>query len=118
MSDQSEIDAVTQPNNRFATIDLVDPIRRGDTRIEKLTLRKPKASELRGLTLQNLMSSDVGTIIEVVPRITDPILTRDEAENLQPEDLAEIGGTLRGFFMTASEKKAIETYIEGLLPKS
>jgi hypothetical protein len=56
--------------------------------------------------------------MEIIPRISDPILIRDEVENLDAEDLAEIGGVIRGFFMTAAEKKAIELYIADHQPKT
>ncbi|MBG6118782.1 hypothetical protein IWY39_002586 [Sphingobium sp. JAI105] len=116
MSDPAEIAAVTQPNNRFETVTLATPILRGETTIEKLTLRKPKGGELRGLSLQDILTSDVGAILTLIPRISDPILIREEAEQLEADDLAEIGGVIRGFFMTAAEKRAIESYVANQLP--
>lgn len=118
MTDQADIAAVTQPNNRFETVTLSTPILRGETTIEKLTLRKPKGGELRRLSLQDILTSDVGAILTLIPRISDPILTEDEAEALEADDLAEIGGVIRGFFMTAAEKKAIESYVANQLPKT
>jgi len=111
-----QVAAASENKNRFETVTLNTPIIRGETTIEKLTLRKPKGGELRGLTLQDILQTDIGTIITLVQRISDPILIKDEADNLEADDLAEIGGTIRGFFMTASEKKAIESYVAGLKP--
>jgi hypothetical protein len=104
--------------NRFVTVTLAEPISRGETTIEQLTLRKPKSGELRGLSLRDILSSDITATMEIIPRISDPILIRDEVENLDAEDLAEIGGVIRGFFMTAAEKKAIELYIADHQPKT
>ncbi|TAJ72997.1 MAG: phage tail assembly protein [Sphingobium sp.] len=115
MSDPAEIAAVTQPNNRFETVTLATPIQRGETTIEKLTLRKPKGGELRGLSLQDILTSDVSAILTLIPRISDPILIREEAEQLEANDLAEIGGVIRGFFMTPAEKRAIESYVANQL---
>lgn len=117
MSD-AQVAAASEPKNRFETVTLSTPIVRGETRIEKLTLRKPRGGELRGLTLQDILQTDVGAIITLIPRISDPILIKDEAENLEADDLAEIGGVIRGFFMTATERKAIEQYVADLLPKT
>jgi hypothetical protein len=89
-------------------IPLVEPIVRGETTIDTLTLRKPMSGELRGLSLSDLLTSDVGTIITLVPRISNPILTDLEANNLDPSDLAQIGGTIRGFFLTPGEREMIE----------
>jgi hypothetical protein len=113
-----QVAAASENRNRFETVTLSTPIVRGETRIEKLTLRKPRGGELRGLTLQDILQTDIGTIITLVQRISDPILIQDEAENLEADDLAEIGGTIRGFFMTATERKAIESYVAGLMPKT
>lgn len=111
-----QVAAASENKNRFETVTLGTPIVRGETTIEKLTLRKPKGGELRGLTLQDILQTDIATIITLVQRISDPILIKDEADNLEADDLAEIGGVIRGFFMTASEKKAIESYVAGLMP--
>lgn len=94
-------------------IELAEPIVRGETTIDSLILRKPKSGELRGLTLQDLLTTDVSTIITLVPRISDPILTDAEARNLDPADLAEIGGVIRGFFLTRAEKALIEKMTSG-----
>lgn len=118
MADQPDIAAATQPNNSFETVTLAQAIRRGETRIDRVMLRKPKASELRGLSLRDILTSEVSTIIEILPRISDPILTRDEVEDLGADDLAEFGGALRGFFMTKAEKQAIESMIEAHQPKT
>ncbi|OHC96424.1 MAG: hypothetical protein A2792_00165 [Sphingomonadales bacterium RIFCSPHIGHO2_01_FULL_65_20] len=86
---------------------------RGETQITRLTLRKPGAGELRGLSLKDVLMSDIATIIEIVPRISDPILTDHEANTLEPGNLAVIGGVLRGFFLTKAEQAAIKKMMEG-----
>lgn len=103
---------------RFQNITLSEPIKRGDQMIEAITLRKPRAGEMRGLTLQDLLTSDVTAILKVIPRISDPVLTPHECDNLDASDLAEIGGTIRGFFMTAGEVKAIEAMMAEQRPKT
>jgi hypothetical protein len=96
-------------SSKFATITLMEPIMRGETKIDSLTLRKPGSGELRGLNLQNIYSLDVGTILTIVTRCSDPVLTSEEADGLDPADLMEIGGALKGFFMTAAERTAMES---------
>lgn len=104
--------------NRFETVNLSAPIVRGETTIKTLNLRKPKAGELRGLNLQEVLTSDVAALLKLIPRVTEPPLTGAEAEDLEPEDLAEIGGTLRGFFMTKAERQVVETLIAEHQPKT
>jgi len=91
-----------------ATVKLGTPIARDDTEVAQLTLRKPKAGDLRGLSLQDVLQSDVTSLIRLVPRISDPALTELEVSELEADDVAEIGGTIFGFFMSPAQKLAIE----------
>lgn len=105
-------------SRRFETVTLIEPIKRGDLAIEKINLRKPRAGEMRGLTLQELISSDVSAILKVIPRISDPVLTPDECDKLDLADLTEIGGAIRGFFMTKGERQMLEAMIAEHQPKT
>lgn len=90
------------------TITLAEPIRRASgVDVTAITLRKPKAGELRGLSISNIVNSDAGSLITLLPRIADPFITEAEAADLSAEDFAEIGGTVVGFFMSAAQKDMI-----------
>jgi len=96
----------------FETVELSAPIVRGDVTIETLNIRKPTAGELRGgLSLADFIGTDIGAILKVLPRITEPPLTEDECHNLDLSDLSEIGGTIRGFFMTKAERAMMDKMI-------
>lgn len=90
-----------------AIVPLVEPIGRESGDIPTLTLRKPKAGELRGLSIKDLVNSDVSAVITVLPRICDPFISEHEAASLAAEDIAEIAGTIVGFFMSPAQKKAM-----------
>lgn len=114
MTTETTSPATSAATSRFSDpIDLLEPIVRGETQITSLVLRKPKSGELRGLTLQDLLTTDVTTIMTLVPRISEPILTDAEARDLDPADLAEIGGVIRGFFLTRAERALIERMTSG-----
>lgn len=100
------------------SITLSKPIQRGDQRIEELHLRKPKAGELRGLSLQDVITSDIGALLTLIPRISNPPLTGPEAADLDPADLTEMGGAIRGFFMTGAERKMLEAMVAEQQPSS
>ena len=87
-------------------ITLETPITRGETSIDRLRLRKPTAGEMRGLKLQDILQSDVNAIIALLPRISDPRLIPEEAERLDPVDLAALAGTVQGFFMSKADQAA------------
>ncbi len=107
-----------ETTTRFQTVTLSTPIIRGEQSIEAINIRKPKAGELRNLNLQDILQTDVTAMLKLIPRVSDPPLTDVEADNLEPEDLAEIGGTIRGFFMTRMEKQAIEAMLAEHRPKT
>ena len=88
----------TVPN----TITLDTPIERGATTIAEITLRKPNAGELRGLSLQRLHQADTDELLKLLPRITTPSLTPPECAQLDPADLSEAGGIVISFLLKKS----------------
>lgn len=108
----------TGDDKKRTLVILSEPVVRGDTKIESLFIRKPRGGELRGLTLQDVINTDFLTLFKLIPRISEPPITQEEAEALDPADLAEIGGVLRGFFMTSGERQLIEAFIEQHSPKT
>ncbi|WP_225206253.1 phage tail assembly protein [Novosphingobium huizhouense] len=96
------------------TVTLNAPIERQEgPAVAALSLRKPKAGDLRGLNIQSLMTGDVASVITLLPRIAQPYITAHEAAALEAEDIAEVAGTIMGFFMTASQKAAIRQALGG-----
>ncbi len=71
-----------------ATVKLDSPIKRGDTTITEIMLRKPQSGALRGTRLQAVMEMDVASMMTVIPRISTPTLTPQEMADLDPADLA------------------------------
>ena len=88
-------------------ITLSEPIERASGPITELTLRKPKAGELRGLKVEDLFATDVNALMLLIPRISSPTLIGDEVGQLETEDLIEVAGAVKGFFMTAAMKEAV-----------
>lgn len=80
-------------------ITLDTPIQRGDNEITKLSLRKPTAGELRGVSLTDLLQMDVQALTRVLPRISEPALTDAEVAKMDPADLVQVGGVLVSFLL-------------------
>lgn len=122
MADEADTATITDTaspkKSRFANVTLNEPIVRGTMEITDITLRKPRAGELRGLNLQDLIATDVTAILKVIPRISNPPLTQDEADNLEADDLTEVTGAIRGFFMTTAEVQLVEQMMAEHQPKS
>lgn len=83
-------------------IDLDVPIVRGDTTIERIELRRPKAGELRGVKLADVLQMDVAALTTIIPRISQPTLTEAEVANLDPADFTQMGGAIAGFLLPRS----------------
>lgn len=81
------------------TVTLDEPITRGAQIITHVTVRRPRAGELRGVQLVNLLQMDVGSLQTVLPRVTVPTLTTVEVGNLAPADLVQLGTEVAGFLL-------------------
>ncbi|HEY4583065.1 MAG TPA: phage tail assembly protein [Lysobacter sp.] len=92
---------------RSVSIILDTPIKRGDQVIDKLSLRKPVAGELRGIALADLMRLDVGALSALLPRITSPSLTPHDVSQLELPDIGQLGGEVVGFFMTKADRASL-----------
>lgn len=84
------------------TVTLDEPIVRGEFKIEKVTLIRPKSGALRGSNLSDLLSFNVNALAMVLPRITDPKLTQAEVLNMDPADLTQCGGAVASFLLPKS----------------
>lgn len=91
-------DKTTDTSNQ-ATVTLDQPITRGDQRITAVTLRRPKAGELRGIDLAAMLQqADYAAMETLLPRITTPTLTRADVAELDPSDLLQLTTQVMLFF--------------------
>ncbi|ACO73389.1 hypothetical protein LHK_02606 [Laribacter hongkongensis HLHK9] len=89
------------------TLILDTPIKRGDTLIDSLTLRKPGAGELRGCAISDLARMDVATLVRVIPRISTPPLTEHEVSGMDLADLTELASEVAGFLLKKAERASL-----------
>ncbi|HFV9290994.1 phage tail assembly protein [Serratia fonticola] len=89
-------------NPNVVTLDT--PVKRGDTLIESVTLIKPNAGTLRGVSLASVAGSDVDALIKVLPRMTYPSLTESEVTALELPDLVALAGQVVGFLSPNSAR--------------
>ena len=86
----------------FRTVSLDTPIMKGETLIDTLQLRKPRAGEMRGLSLVDLGQLKVDALTKIVPRIAVPTITEADVADLDPADLLAIGTEIGGFLLQKS----------------
>lgn len=86
---------------------LEEPIRRGEQEIKSVTLRKPKAGELRGISLTSLGELDVSALQKVLPRITQPSLTEAEVAGLELADITAMGMAVASFLLKKATRESL-----------
>lgn len=84
-------------------IELEVPIQRGSQTITHVQLRRPKAGELRGLSMAALLNLDVGSVVTLLPRITQPTLIKHEVEDLDPVDFVNLSKGVVDFLVSSKE---------------
>jgi hypothetical protein len=98
----------TAPGIPTETVELDTPLQRGKQTIDAITVRKPLAGALRGVTLMDVMQMDVQALTKVLPRITDPALTEAEIRNMDPADLVQLGTVVSGFLLAKKFREPSE----------
>ncbi|MBF5003377.1 phage tail assembly protein [Diaphorobacter caeni] len=68
------------------SVTLEEPIVRGGETIETLVIRRPRAGELRGLSLTEVANMKTDAMVDLLPRITQPSLLKHEVEAMGPAD--------------------------------
>lgn len=89
------------------TVTLDEPLKREGGEVTKLEIRRPSSGELRGLSLAELLNTNVDPLIKLLPRITQPTLTEAEVKKLAPADLVQLGGAVVNFL---APKAAMEQF--------
>lgn len=89
-------------NETENVVTLATPIKRGEQLINAVTLMKPNAGTLRGLSLASVANADVDALIKMLPRITSPSLTEQEVGALDLADMVALAGKVVGFLSPAS----------------
>ncbi len=104
---ESNTSAAADPNTHI----LDTPLVRGEGKqvIDRVTLRKPRSGELRGVSLSDLVNLDVTALSKVLPRISTPTLTEFDVANIDPADLVQLGGIFAGFLMPKAAKARMES---------
>lgn len=94
-------------NPDIQVIPLEVPIMMGTLEITSLEIRKPNVTALQGVKIADLLNGDVTAICTVIPRVSTPTLTKSQINQLEPSDLAQIGGALVLFLQPKSVRAEV-----------
>lgn len=98
------------PNLETVTLDT--PIVRGDTVISQITIRKPKAGLLRGLSLTDVLKLEFDAIAKLVPRVASPVLVEHDLADMDLADFTKVATAVVGFFASPAERAKAKANLE------
>lgn len=78
-------------------VTLKSPIRRGDKDIYNITLREPRASDLKGISQKYLDALETSQIATLIPKISDPKITYNEYMGMRLVDVNLLGAGVTFF---------------------
>lgn len=88
---------VTDAPDISESIILDKPIVRGELTIESIQIRNPDTDDLLDVDLQDLAVLQAATVKRLLPSITVPPVTIEEAGKIKAANLMDIGEILTGF---------------------
>lgn len=94
-----------KPKRQFAEVELETPLKRGDSEITKVRLRRPSAGDYRGTTMSAAYAMDPVALGKVISRISDPMISEAEYLTMDADDAAELGGEVVDFLLTTRKKE-------------
>ncbi len=92
---------------KTSVYELLEPLENGEETLKKITLREPKAGEMRGLKSVKVLESDSNSLNVLLERITTPILTKQQIESLCFTDLINLHMEIISFFQLRDSQIAI-----------
>lgn len=94
--------AISNPNEKNVTLET--GIKRGESLIKTVVLRKPLVGSLRGLSLQDILKWEVNSMSKLLTRISEPTLTESEINSMDIPDFTELNVAVTDFLAPAAAK--------------
>lgn len=85
--------------SKMNSVNLSEPVTIDGVECTAIELRKPRAGEMRGLKLTEVLQMDAMTMIKLLPRISNPPLSEAQVANLEAEDFTELATKTVLFFV-------------------
>lgn len=83
---------------KTATLTLDAPLTIDGREVTEITLREPRASDLRGVMLANLLQGSAEAYVKLLPRISTPPLTAAQVEAMPLGQLVSVMQAMTDFF--------------------
>ncbi|TRD18400.1 phage tail assembly protein [Palleronia caenipelagi] len=97
-----------QPKPAPNTITLSAPVTVDGAEVTEITLREPRAGELRGLSMTQIAQMEAGQMMRLLPRITQPPLSEAQISALSLRDFFGLSAGAASFLVSPEDLKALK----------
>ncbi|MDO9607211.1 MAG: phage tail assembly protein [Brevundimonas sp.] len=91
----------------WVRVPLKKPLQRADNKYSSVVLTEPHGSDYQGTSLSFVAQGDYNALITVIPRISDPVIHKQDLQAMKASDLAAISGEVIAFFYTDAQRAAL-----------
>lgn len=91
-------------------VKLTQPIKRGDKEFTEITVTKPTIPALKGLKMLDVLQSDVNALTVLLPRVTQPMLHKNDFDSMEVSDFVELAGAAINFLVPTSDSEATASF--------
>ena len=98
------VTGVDENGRPWRRVFLDQPLDRHGTKYKSIIVKKPLGTDCMGTSLTALNAADVAALQMVLPRVTEPMLSKQEVGRMGIDDLGEFGGAIIGFLLTKAVK--------------
>ncbi len=93
-------------DNNTVKIVLHNPLSRASREVDTFRVRKPKASDLGRISIQNIIDQVPTAVAEVAPRVMSPVITKKEILDMDLPDFVLVCSAITLFFTNGQQKRA------------
>lgn len=98
---------VHENGKAWVRVPLKKPLQRADNKYNSVLLTEPHGSDYQGTSLSFVAQGDYNALITVIPRISDPVIHKQDLQAMKASDLAAISGEVIAFFYTDAQRAAL-----------
>lgn len=91
-------------------VKLSQPIKRGEKEFSEITVIKPTIPALKGLKMLDVLQSDVNALTVLLPRVTQPMLHKNDFDSMEVSDFVELAGAAINFLVPTSDSEVTVSF--------
>ena len=96
---------------KLNSVTLLNSVTIDGKKVRKISLRKPRAGELRGLAVSEIVRMEVNSLIKLIPRISTPHFSEEQVGKLDPSELMDFGAKITTFFVKPAQMADLDLTI-------